>query len=230
MGARLKKQLQSCPKHCLTITEEESWSQAGSCWICKQDFVRDWEDQEKLPVYTPIDRKLASTVHRGCKGRLSSEFATCLSTALVADEVKLFNQSYRCRCCGGSFIDEWLGQRKVRDHCHLTGEYRGAAHSKCNLSIRENYKIPVFVHNLKDAHLLFREMGLTGAKPKIIATNTEKYVSFSIDNLVFKDSCQFLQLSLDKLARADDSLLATSALVSSYGLQLSAFQEIRRNW
>lgn len=27
---------------------------------------------------------------------------------------------------------------KVRDHCHLTGKYRGAVHKSCNL----NYKIP----------------------------------------------------------------------------------------
>jgi Recombination endonuclease VII len=28
----------------------------------------------------------------------------------------------------------------VRDHCHITGKYRGAAHQSCNL----NYKQPTF--------------------------------------------------------------------------------------
>ena len=53
---------------------------------------------------------------------------------------------------------------KVRDHCHITGEYRGAAHSACNLKVRTNYKIPVFLHGLKgyDAHLLMTAMGNRG--------------------------------------------------------------------
>ena len=39
---------------------------------------------------------------------------------------------------------------KVRDHCHFTGNFRGAAHSKCNIKARVDIthaKIPVFLHN-----------------------------------------------------------------------------------
>ena len=37
--------------------------------------------------------------------------------------------------------------RKVRDHCHYTGKYRSAAHSKCNLNNKIVKEIPVLLHN-----------------------------------------------------------------------------------
>jgi hypothetical protein len=37
---------------------------------------------------------------------------------------------------------------KVKDHDHWTGQYRGAAHSGCNLALRKTRKIPVIFHNL----------------------------------------------------------------------------------
>ena len=36
---------------------------------------------------------------------------------------------------------------KVRDHCHYTGKYRGAAHSICNLKFNKPNEIPVVFHN-----------------------------------------------------------------------------------
>ena len=46
---------------------------------------------------------------------------------------------------------------KVRDHDHWTGDFRGAAHSGCNLLYRRLKKIPVFFHNLcgYDEHIIF---------------------------------------------------------------------------
>ena len=49
--------------------------------------------------------------------------------------------------------------KKVRDHCHFTGKYRGCAHSICNLNLCNRYfKIPVFFHNMKnyDGHLIIQ--------------------------------------------------------------------------
>ena len=52
----------------------------------------------------------------------------------------------------------------VRDHCHVTGKYRGSAHQTCNLKLKisaENIKIPVVFHNLKgyDSHFIMNELG-----------------------------------------------------------------------
>ena len=46
-------------------------------------------------------------------------------------------------------------EKKVRDHCHFTGKYRGAAHNKCNLQFKKPKFTPVIFHNLSgyDAHL-----------------------------------------------------------------------------
>ena len=41
----------------------------------------------------------------------------------------------------------WLGPR-VRDHCHVTGVYRGPAHSWCNLQLRRSKEVSLFFHNL----------------------------------------------------------------------------------
>ena len=37
--------------------------------------------------------------------------------------------------------------RKLRDHCHFTCKYRGAAHSICNLRFNVPNEIPVVFHN-----------------------------------------------------------------------------------
>ena len=49
---------------------------------------------------------------------------------------------------------------KVRDHCHYTGEFRGAAHSICNLRYKIQREIPVVLHNgsTYDYHFIIREL------------------------------------------------------------------------
>ena len=100
---------------------------------------------------------------------------------------------------------EKKGDQKVRDHDHISGAYRGAAHSKCNLLKRRQRKIPVFLHNFRgyDSHLIVAALGkLKGHDLKVIGQTTEKYLQLEFSNhLVFKDTLQFLSCSLERLTQ-----------------------------
>ena len=87
-----------------------------------------------------------------------------------------FNTATRCWICKGE-----LGTDKVRDHCHYTGKYRGAAHNKCNLEYRKPPFTPVVFHNFTnyDAHLFVKHLGYDEGNITCIANNEEKYISFS---------------------------------------------------
>ena len=73
--------------------------------------------------------------------------------------------NFQCATCC-CLCKKPLGKDKVRDHDHLTGKYRGAAHSVCNMEEGKKrtrrYKIPVFFHNLKgyDGHLIVSDGSL----------------------------------------------------------------------
>ena len=75
---------------------------------------------------------------------------------IVYDDAKI------CWICQGEFSEKedgrTKGKMKVRDHCHWTGKFRGAAHSSCNLRLIEQTFIPVIFHNLKgyDSHLFIK--------------------------------------------------------------------------
>ena len=91
-------------------------------------------------------------------------------------EAEDFNNATDCWICKGE-----LGPDKVRDHCHLTGRYRGAPHNQCNLKYRKLPFTPVVIHNLTnyDAHLFVKHLGYSEGDISCIANNDEKYISFS---------------------------------------------------
>jgi len=135
---------------------------------------------------------------------------------------KEFNKPLRmtkddeCYICNKKYTNEDI---KVRDHCHITGKYRGSAHQECNLKLRvnpEEIKIPVIFHNLRgyDSHFIMQEIGAIvknhayknkrGEEKQMninaIPNNMEKYMAFMLGNhLVFLDSFQFMSSSLEKL-------------------------------
>ena len=62
----------------------------------------------------------------------------------------------RCFICGGKFNPKDPAKTKVADHCHFTGQYRGAAHNKCNLDYCFKYfKVPVFFITLNITMLTY---------------------------------------------------------------------------
>ena len=113
-----------------------------------------------------------------------------------------FENSTKSLICDNAYV---YGDVKVRDHCHITGKYRGSAHRDCNINIKLNHKIPVVFHNLKifDSHLIMQELGKFTLKINVIPNGLEKYMSFCIKNkLSFTDSFQFPSSSLDSLVKA----------------------------
>ena len=120
-----------------------------------------------------------------------------------------YDNATECYLCKELFVidqsnKDFQNKKKVLDHCHVTGSYRGAAHSICNLHLKidpKTIKVPVIIHNLKgyDSHLILSAVKPRHGEVKCIASNTEHYTSFSIGGVTFLDSCQFMQSSLDRL-------------------------------
>ena len=73
--------------------------------------------------------------------------------------------------------------RKVRDHCHYTREYRGAAYSIYNLKYSVPKKIPIVFHNGSsyDYHFIIKELAKKFEKQfTCLGENTEKYITFTV--------------------------------------------------
>ncbi|KAF0138063.1 MAG: hypothetical protein FD143_3726, partial [Ignavibacteria bacterium] len=115
-----------------------------------------------------------------------------------------YNASNFCWICKEAF-DMRKPETKVRDHDHLTGQFRGAAHSSCNLQLQQSRKLPVILHNFRgyDAHIITRSLdAFPQMKIRVIGQGYEKYLTLSFGpQIVFKDSYQFLGFSLAQLTK-----------------------------
>ncbi|CAB4041307.1 uncharacterized transposon-derived, partial [Paramuricea clavata] len=119
---------------------------------------------------------------------------------MTEKDEKNYAGSDNCYACNIQFgtvrINEWNGKEekviKCRDHCHITGKYRGAACDKCNLRMRTPKFVPILFHNLEsyDAHLFVKSLGLSeGDEEKTLCLEMR-----------FLDSYKFTLASLDYLA------------------------------
>ena len=138
----------------------------------------------------------------------SKYFKTNLELEMSIEEEVQFQLAEECWLC-----ENPLDDTKVRDHDHLTGKYRGAAHNICNINCKQRSSsfVPIFFHNFSgyDCHLIFEEL-LTEAynqnyNPTIISKSLENYVSVQVGCLRFLDSYRFLSSSLDKLVKSLDN-------------------------
>ena len=99
-------------------------------------------------------------------------------TPLTEEEQIDFATNDKCHICSKTIIDE----TKVRDHCHLSGKYRGPAHNSCNINFKIPKFFPVFFHNFSayDCHLFVKELNQINDGPiNIIPLNKELYISLS---------------------------------------------------
>jgi len=144
--------------------------------------------------------ELKEFAHR-VKGILS---ANVPMETLSSEQWDAFYNATQCHVCEKPFASD---DTRVRDHCHLTGRYRGPAHSNCNLNYKDSYYIPIVFHNFIKKIATAYE-----GRVELLPLTKEKYISFTknvqstADNgknsvkLRFIDSYKFLNTSLDKLA------------------------------
>ena len=87
-------------------------------------------------------------------------------TPLTDDENRYYEEQKKCNICQKAFCDykkqkkRFKLYKKLRDHCHFTGKFRGAAHSICNLHYKIPKEIPVKIHNGSkyDYHFIIKEL------------------------------------------------------------------------
>ena len=142
-------------------------------------------------------------------------------TPLTDDENRYYEEQKECYICRKAFCynkkqkKRFKLYKKVRDHCHFTGKFRGAAHSICNLNYKVPQEIPVKIHNGSkyDYHFIIKELAEEfKGEFECLGENTEKYISFSVPikkehnngetityKIKFVDTCRFMQSKLSDL-------------------------------
>ena len=171
---------------------------------CCQE-VPEFEDPVVYRGPDPIQHFLEALLARG-ENYIRSTFKPLNMSP--RDEAA-FNSATTCHLCA-----EHLGDERARDHCHVCGDFRGAAHPNCNLSARVSKDVTVLFHNLRkyDGHLIMQQMGTLlkarGLNLECVAKEMEDYMAFVVRlttdkvswRLRFVDSLAFLPASLEKLA------------------------------
>ena len=114
-----------------------------------------------------------------------------------------FKNNYICQFCEKEILSD-----KVRNHCHLTGRYRGPSHNVCNINVKQKDSnfIPFAFHNFSnyDCHMFFKklvDLKKDKVKFKIIPKTNEEYISVKYGCIRFIDSYRFLSESLDELVK-----------------------------
>ena len=139
---------------------------------------------------------------------------------LTKEENKSYEEQEACHICEGKFCtdeddENYKNRKMVKDHCHYTGKFREAAHSKCNLNYKVRKNIPIIIHNASyDTHFTINQLAEEfKGELDCIGENMEKYITFSVpikkkcdDNktithkLMFIDSFRFMNFPLSDIA------------------------------
>lgn len=173
---------------------ELAFNTVENCHICEETLY------QRYPLYDPSTNKYIATLCDKCSRdenpvwefNSKAEYDTCMQETT----------------CGQCF-QQLPRPNVVRDHDHVTGKFRGPAHSDCNLKLQyKNNTVPVFFHNLKgyDGHFIIPEL-IDYHETTIIPENYTKYKAFCIRKhkhdlgYMFLDSMAFLNDKLEKLAK-----------------------------
>lgn len=150
--------------HSRLPTEMQSYFKSNSGPKCVEWFINE--------LFT-IAKKNFPIVNRNRPMRMSDS------------DLNSFKLATHCHICDKKIEN---GQLKVKDHCHITGKYRGATHNQCNLNFQIPKVLPIVFHNLDyDCHFLIEQLVHVFDKNcnhksfplSILPKTSEKYISFT---------------------------------------------------
>ena len=204
----------------MKVLTQKKYHEHVSCSYAYKVVCIDDKYSKSIVVYRGVNAayefiKSILKEHKYCKKIMKDLFNKNL--ILTEKEEYLFQQSNNCWICKKLIDNE---DEKVRDHCHITGKFRGAAHCDCNINFQLTKKNPV-IHNLKGyyIHLIFSELHKFNLKVDVIPNGLEKYMAFFLGrDLILIDSMQFVNSSLDKLVKnlSDEDI---KYLVKEFGFE-----------
>ena len=97
---------------------------------------------------------------------------------MTSEDEEIYNNSHICYIC-----KQELNTDKVKDRCHVTGKFRGAAHNKYNLKLWIPRKLPIIFHNLQgyDGHIIFKELNNFDVDVAVIPKGIDKHMSIIVN-------------------------------------------------
>ena len=170
--------------------------------ICELEDVLESGYYESPLNYDNVDWFVKEVIK--LENKMAFNFKETKKDIIMAQEDEEdYKNNNICRFCGKEIISD-----KVRDHCHLTGKYRGPSHNVCNINVKQKDSnfIPFAFHNFSnyDCHMFFKklvDLKKDKVKFEIIPKTNEDYISVKYGCIRFIDSYRFLSESLDKLVK-----------------------------
>ena len=162
--------------------------------------IQEIPQQQKLENIFLVDiqcQRFGDTLYRGkyCLKNCSSlrehaknvtDFEKERFLPLIKEGLKSHEDAKLCYICGKRIsikLSKSINYWKVRDYCHYTGKYKGAADSICNLKFNVPNEIPVISHNGSnyDYHFIIKELVKEfDGSLQYLWENTEKHKTLSV--------------------------------------------------
>ena len=104
---------------------------------------------------------------------------------MIIEDENNHQNSQNCWICNQKIIKD---KDKARDHCHITGKFRGVSHKKCSLELSITRKLPIIFHSLEgyDGHLVFKELNnFKDLDIPVIPKTNEKYMNIIVVKMYY---------------------------------------------
>ena len=143
------------------------------------------------------------------------DFKKKIMIPLTKEEEDNYNKENICYICKKEFNND-----KVKDYCHFTGKYRGAAHNTCNLRYKIPKNIPVIFHNgsTYDYHFIIKELASEfEGNFECLGEKTEKYITIvynSIFSVPIKKRIENKDIEINYKIKFIDSFRFMATLLS----------------